>query len=163
MNFIEKMKGFLLEPSKTFNAYKEEGLYEAMKYYVYLSAIISVIVFIGSNLFFPKIDPSLNDNAALGLGIFFGIFLFVFSMIYVFSESAIIHIGVYIWGGRKGFRQTIKACIYSIYVSIILSILLILIGIILSFILNYLFKIPDRDDFLFINDILGIIIFYGLW
>jgi len=157
------MKGFLLEPSQAFNTCKEESLYEAMKYYIYLWAIISVIIFIVSGLFFPKFDPSLNNYSYFGLGVFFCIFLFVFFMIYLFFDAAIIHIGVYIWGGRKGFGQTIKACIYSIFVYILLSIFLILIGGILLLILDYLFKIPDMNDILFINDILGIIIFLWPW
>ena len=57
-------------------------------------AIISVIVFIVSGLFFPKFDPSLSNYSYC----------------------------VYICGGRKGFGQTIKACIYSIFAFILLSI-----------------------------------------
>ncbi len=41
MDFIEKVKGFLLEPSKTFGALKEEPLEEAIKYY----AVIAVLFF----------------------------------------------------------------------------------------------------------------------
>jgi hypothetical protein len=37
MDFIEKIKGFLLEPSKTFDALKEEPLEEVFKYYAVIS------------------------------------------------------------------------------------------------------------------------------
>ncbi len=142
MNIFEKIKGFLLEPSKTFNACKEESLFEAMKYYIYLSAVISVTVFIFSSIVFPKVDPSLNYDASFGLGVIFGIFLFAFLIFFVFSETAFIHIGVYIWGGRKGFRQTIKAFIYSIYIYLLIISLLILIEGILFLIFDYLLKLP---------------------
>jgi hypothetical protein len=41
MDFIEKVKGFLLKPSKTFDALKEEPLEEAVKYYAVIAAVYS--------------------------------------------------------------------------------------------------------------------------
>ena len=43
MDFYEKVKGFILEPSKTFDATKEDTLEDALKYYVGITAIFSAI------------------------------------------------------------------------------------------------------------------------
>jgi hypothetical protein len=45
MDFVEKIKGFLLEPSNTFDALKEETLEGAIKYYIVLAAFIAAFIF----------------------------------------------------------------------------------------------------------------------
>ena len=135
------MKGFLLKPSQTFNACKEESLLEAMKQYVYLMAIFSVIIasFFGSFFDFEEFN--------IELVVFFSICIFLASCIGSWIEGAIIHIGVYLFGGRKGIDQTMKAVIYSMYISVLLIIMF-----------GFLEEIPYIDKILFIDGISEIIV-----
>lgn len=147
-NIFQKMKGFLLKPSQTFNACKEESLLEAMKQYVYLMAIFSVVTasFFALNLYnFGSFFGFEEFN--IGLVVFFSIVVLLASIIGTLIEGGLIHIGVYLFGGRKGINQTIKAVIYSMYISILLII-----------IFGFLEQIPYIDKIPFIGDISEIIV-----
>lgn len=122
MDFIEKAKGFLFEPSKTFDACKDESLNEAIKYYAIIALIFSAI----SALLFVIASTLFGSMMGLGnLGMMFGagagimsavlifVMLFVMFIIGAFIGGAILHIFVYIVGGRKGIAQTLKAVMYG--------------------------------------------------
>jgi hypothetical protein len=125
MDFFEKVKGFLLEPSKTFDATKGENLDEAIKYYAVIAAIYSVLfavllafmlTFVGT--LFGSMMGGRNLGMLMGAGaggvaiIFFVLFT-IFAIIWAFIGGAILHIFVYVVGGRKGIAQTIKAVMYG--------------------------------------------------
>ncbi len=122
MDFFEKVKGFLLEPSKTFDATKGENLDEAIKYYAVIAAIYSAIfavllAFVGT--LFGSMMGGRNLGLLMGAGagaggavIFFVLFM-IFAIIGAFIGGAILHIFVYLVGGRKGIEQTIKAVMYG--------------------------------------------------
>jgi hypothetical protein len=122
MNFFEKVKGFLLEPSKTFDATKGENLSEAIKYYAVIAVIYSTIfavllAFVGT--LFGSMMGRRNLGMLMGAGtgaggaiIFFVLFM-VLAIIGAFIGGAILHIFVYLVGGRKGLEQTIKAVMYG--------------------------------------------------
>lgn len=142
------MKGFLLEPSQTFNACKEESLLEAMKQYVYLMAIFSVIAASFFALFLYDCGSFFGfEEFNIGLMVVFSIVILLSSIIGTLIEGAIIHIGIYLFGGRKGIDQTIKAVIYSMYISILLII-----------IFGFLEEIPHVDKIPLIGDISEIIV-----
>ncbi len=122
MDFIEKVKGFLTEPSKTFDAIKEEDLGEAIKYYAVIATVYSVIfavlfAFMGSLLGSMMGGQNLGMMFGAGAGIGGAVIIFVVFMILAiisaFIGGAILHIFVYIAGGRKGIEQTIKAVMYG--------------------------------------------------
>lgn len=122
MDFTEKVKGFLLEPSKTFDAIKEEDLGEAIKYYAVIAAVYSVIfavlfAFMGSLLGSMMGGQNLGMMFGAGAGIGGAVIIFVMFMIFAiigaFIGGAVLHIFVYIVGGRKGIAQTIKAVMYG--------------------------------------------------
>lgn len=122
MDFIEKVKGFLLEPSKTFDALKEEPLEEATKYYAVLaalySALLALLLTFAGNLAGPMMDfGNMGIMKEAGTGIGSAIIIFVALMIFLiagaFIGGAITHIFVYIVGGRSGIVQTIKAGMYG--------------------------------------------------
>ncbi len=122
MDFFEKVKGFILEPSKTFDATKGENLDEAIKYYAVIAAIYSAIfavlfAFVGT--LFGSMMGGRNLGMLMGAGagasgaiILFVLFM-IFSIIGAFVCGAILHIFVYIVGGRQGIAQTIKAVMYG--------------------------------------------------
>ncbi|MCZ7397082.1 MAG: YIP1 family protein [Candidatus Methanoperedens sp.] len=115
MEFVEKVKGILTEPSKTFDALKEETIGEAIKYYaviVAIYAVLSALLFsLAFGSMFGKLGTMMGAGATGGIAMF--MILFIFGIIGIFISSAIFHIFVYLVGGRKGLSQTIKAVIYG--------------------------------------------------
>jgi hypothetical protein len=122
MDFSEKVKGFLLEPSKTFDATKGENLNEAIKYYAVIAAIYSAIFAIllafvgtlfGSMMGGRNLGMLMGAGAGAGAAIIFFVLFMILAIIGAFISGAILHIFVYIVGGRKGISQTIKAVMYG--------------------------------------------------
>lgn len=122
MDFSEKVKGFLLEPSKTFDAIKGENLNEAIKYYAVIAAIYSAIFAIllafvgtlfGSMMGGRNLGMLMGAGAGAGAAIIFFVLFMILAIIGAFISGAILHIFVYIVGGRKGISQTIKAVMYG--------------------------------------------------
>ncbi len=84
MDFTEKVKGFLFEPSKTFDAVKGENLNEAIKYYAVIAAIYSAIfavllAFAGT--IFGSMMGGRNLGMLMGAGAGGAIIFFVMFMI----------------------------------------------------------------------------------
>ena len=119
VNFIEKVKGFLIEPSKTYDASKEDTLGDATKYFVILMMIFAILNVISSHVFFS-------------FGIKTSLFLLVLSpiirVVSVFIYGAILHIGIYIVGGRNGISQTIKALMYAYTPALLFSVIVYFFG-----------------------------------
>lgn len=116
--FVEKVKGFLIQPSKTFDKAKQDTLGEAMTYYAVIIAIYSALLI----MFMLIFSAILIISKPLGMlaGIITGVggaVLFVILLISLIVGAliggAILHIFVYIVGGREGITQTIKAVMYG--------------------------------------------------
>lgn len=126
VNFIGKAKGFLIEPSKTYDDSKEDTLGDATKYFVILIMIFAILNVISSHGFFS-------------FGIRTSLFLLVLSPIIrvmsVFICGAILHISIYIVGGRNGISQTIKALMYAYTPALLFSVIVFLINGILVWVL----------------------------
>jgi hypothetical protein len=113
MDFVKKVKGFLSKPSKTFDASYGDTLNEAVTYFMILTVISSAL----SALLFVFTRRGITGTI---FGIVFGgdalsIFMasFIIGIIRAFIVGLILHIGVYIVGGRKGITQTMKAYMYG--------------------------------------------------
>lgn len=122
MDFIEKVKGFMLEPSKTFDALKEESLEEATKYYSVLAAVYSALLallltfagnFFGPMMGFGNTEILKDTGTGIGSAIIIFVVLMIILIAGAFIGGAITHIFVYIVGGRRGITQTIKAGMYG--------------------------------------------------
>jgi hypothetical protein len=120
MDFYEKVKGFILEPTKTFDATKEDTLEDALKYYVGITAIfsaLSAVLFAFTSTWFGSMRGGFGMMSGAGTGIAGAILLFVMLLILIvigaFIGGAIVHIFVYIMGGRKGIAKTIIALMYG--------------------------------------------------
>lgn len=119
MDFFEKVKGFLTKPSKTFDASKEETLNEAIKYYAIVAVIsaFSIMLFLAYAYYFGPVMGYRGMPLGAGGGIITAALssgLAAIPMIIgAFITGAILHIFVYIVGGRKGIVQTIKAVMYG--------------------------------------------------
>jgi outer membrane protein assembly factor BamB len=120
-DFLGKMKGFFLAPSKTFGTTKRDSLYETIEYFIG----IAVLYFVISALFYGfVIFLFLSGFSSELSGIFYGLFIIavmVYTILWVIISAPITHIGVYILGGRKGFIQTLKAVIYASTILLLLG------------------------------------------
>ncbi|HMB44293.1 MAG TPA: hypothetical protein VKL21_00575 [Candidatus Methanoperedens sp.] len=88
----------------------------AIKYYVGIAAIYSAIFalmlgFAGS--FFGSMMGFGNLGMMMGAGVGVSAAIMIFAIAGAFIGGAILHIFVYIAGGRKGRIQTIKAGMYG--------------------------------------------------
>ncbi len=122
MDFTEKVKGFLFEPSKTFDAIKGENLSEAIKYYAVIVAVYSAIFAVllafagtifGSMMGGRNLGMLMGAGVGAGGAIIFFVMFMILAIVSAFIGGAIFHIFVYIAGGRKGIEQTIKAVMYG--------------------------------------------------
>ena len=122
MDFIEKAKGFLIDPVNTFDASKNDTMEDAIKYYAVIVAVfslLSALLFatamgsVGSMMGFGQLGTMMGIGTGLGGAAAIFILMFISGIIRVFVNSAIVHIGVYIVGGKNGIEQTIKAVIYG--------------------------------------------------
>jgi hypothetical protein len=129
----EKVKGFLLKPSATFQATRTESLTSAFQYYVILLAIFSILYSIVSTAlgvaFFTHYVNQLASTGLLGsyaagvleaftpfvaaLSIFWAYFLFIVMLFGIFLDGFFYHVFVILFGGEKGLAQTIKTVMYA--------------------------------------------------
>lgn len=123
MDIIEKVKGFLLEPTRSFETSKEETLEEAVKYYLFIAAVYSllfaIITGIIYSIFYSVVNPLVSKYIVLkvpnGITETFGDFfiLFIMMLICVFIWGAILHVFAYLLGGRWNISRSIKVAMYS--------------------------------------------------
>jgi hypothetical protein len=122
MDFIEKVKGFLLEPSKTFDALKEEPLEEAVKYYAVIAVVYSAFLalllafagnLVGTMMGFRNLGMMMGVSTGIGSAIIFFVMFMINAIVGAFIGGTVLHIFVYIVGGRRGIVQTIKAGMYG--------------------------------------------------
>jgi len=126
--FGEKVKGFLVSPVSTFQEVKGEDLGSVVKYFIVLALVFSIlctIIFaaIGSMItsFMPtNMLPFGAAGGVVGAVVLF-ITLIVGLILGLFIGGAILHIFVYIVGGRKGYAQTVKAMGYGMTPTLLLG------------------------------------------
>lgn len=116
MDFVEKAKGFLMEPSRTFDSSKENTLVDAMKYYAVIVAVYAVLlsllrVFADGFYLYSGLGP-LGVIGGVGAGVIF-VAAVVLGIIWAFLSVSMTHIMVYLVGGKGGISQTIKAVMYG--------------------------------------------------
>ncbi|MDD5474164.1 MAG: YIP1 family protein [Candidatus Methanoperedens sp.] len=122
MDMVEKVKGFLLEPKKTYVASKEDTLTDAMRYYIIIAVVFSALFAFMSSLA-SSLFSSMMGSKQFGMMFTPGAeveeatLLFARSLILgvmgIFLLGCILHIFVYLMGGRRGNKQTIKAVMYA--------------------------------------------------
>jgi len=123
IGFVEKAKGFLLKPTETFSKVKEETLGEVLKYFVIWIVIYGILFTIVMTVaggimgsiygnipgFSGVTGASMELTCALGL--FF--IILIGGIIGLFIGAGIVHLGVLLVGGKKGYLQTVKAIGYG--------------------------------------------------
>jgi hypothetical protein len=127
LGLIEKIKGFLFHPTETYKKIKEEPFKECFTYFAILMVIYSALyalmivatmeTFWGSLFTVYKNLPVFKELFSSGgtvalIGLFFMMF-FISGLIGVFFSGGIIHLGVLMFGGKRGYLETVKALIYA--------------------------------------------------
>lgn len=117
MELINRIRGFAFNPTKEFAAAKKDALMDAFKYYILLlavlAAILAIVVAVAVSVAESMVDlPMLGGFAfLLGSGTFVGLILLgFFAALYIIVW---LHIWVYLFGGRKGLKETAKAVTYG--------------------------------------------------
>ena len=123
LSIVERIKGFLFSPSETFDASKEDTLGDAFIYFVVILTVYAVLIAILAAVAFSLIGgmygmfgaPGMPFGAAMGPLIAVAVFIgaLIGGVICIFIGGAWLHIWVYLFGGRNGLVQTIKAVIYG--------------------------------------------------
>jgi len=127
MDFVDKVKGFLLEPSNSLHNSREDSLIGVLKYYLILVLISSVLEAL-IRIFFGELIVSMMGQYAMisgGTGmkdiIIDSTYYIIYAIPGIFIIGAFLHFGVYIAGGKKGLNQTIKALVYTSTPSLLLG------------------------------------------
>lgn len=125
--FIDNVKGFLLDPTDTLIAHKNESLGDALRYFIIFLVIYGVMTGVMLGLMMSMIGGLAGASAGLGplgvsglaaigtLGTIIGtiIFVIIVGVIALFIDGIFLHIFIWIAGGRKGVSTTLRAVIYS--------------------------------------------------
>jgi len=119
MDLIEKAKGFLSEPTRAFEISKEEPLEEAVKYYLLIAAVYSLLSAIMTGIIYSIVSPLVSKYNVMtephGFAETFADFFmsFILMLICVFIWGAILHVFAYMLGGRWHISRSIKVAMYS--------------------------------------------------
>ncbi len=109
----ELIKGFLLSPTETFRKVRKTETGEAFKYLAILAAIFSVLKGVTTIAQTNRLMESVAVIPKEVVGIAAIPLNFVAAIAGTIIGGVILHIFVYIVGGREGIEQTIKAEIYA--------------------------------------------------
>jgi Uncharacterized protein conserved in archaea len=118
-SFVEKVKGFILNPGETFQKSKADDMETSLPYFailVLINAILSAII--AAILPLPQYT-GMAGGVSLPILVFFIVLVaeFIFTLVF----GAWLHLWVYLVGGRKGIWETMKAVIYGSTPSLLLG------------------------------------------
>jgi len=123
LSIVERIKGFLFSLSETFDASKEDTLGDAFIYFVVILTVYAVLIAILAAVAFSLFGgmygmfgaPGMPFGAAMGPLIAVAVFIGVLvgGIIGIFIGGVWLHLWVYLFGGRNGLVQTIKAVVYG--------------------------------------------------
>jgi len=113
-DFVEKAKGFLMQPTETFQKYKGEELGPALTYYVILVIIFALLTGILALAGISGMFGGLGGLAAGFVGVIVMIIvLIILMLIAAFIDAIFYHLGAKVVGGQKPYNETLKALLYA--------------------------------------------------
>jgi hypothetical protein len=119
MEYIELIKGFVLSPVETFRKVKDTDYGDTLAYFLVFAVIytvlsVSVILVRLPQAWFTSIFGLLGIETLSGFGIvIIAIMMIIAALVILFIGAAWLHLWVYLFGGRKGFRETLKALAFG--------------------------------------------------
>ena len=124
MQLLDTIKSACLHPRAFFEKLSETGLITAWKFYAIialiaavLSAIVSLAMGSALTSLLGSVIPLLASSGLL-VGAAIG---FVLQLILIFVGAAILHVFVYLLGGRSGYGKTFQAYAYGMTPGVLLS------------------------------------------
>ena len=113
---FSKVLGMITRPKNTFGEVEDEGFRSTLKYFLVILLVPALILFIGSAIFYPiYIDDIIEDEqswAWITLILLVPVSLII-GLITMLLNGIVLHLFVWILGGRSGLRQTYKALAYG--------------------------------------------------
>jgi hypothetical protein len=121
MEYFELMKGFVLSPVETFQKVKDTDFSDTLVYFlvlVLINTVLSVPILLVtlSSMWtvFNGIFHRLGFGTMTGFGIvFMAVMMIIGALVILFIGAAWLHLWVYPAGGRKGYRETLKALAFG--------------------------------------------------
>jgi hypothetical protein len=119
MEYIELIKGFVLSPVETFRKVKDTDYGDTLAYFLVFAVIytvlsVSVILVRLPQAWFTSIFGLLGIGTLSGFGIvIIAIMMIIAALVILFIGTAWLHLWVYLFGGRNGFRETLKALAFG--------------------------------------------------
>jgi len=121
MEYPEMIKGFVLSPAETFRNVKDTGYSDTLVYFLALVVLNTVLTLPVMLLTFPSMGTVfVGIFQQLGFGtltafgnVLFALMMIIGSLVFLFIGAAWVHLWVYLFGGRKGYRETLKALAFG--------------------------------------------------
>ena len=121
MNYLELIKGFFLLPVETFRTVKDTDYRDTLVYFLILVLIYTVlsvpIMLVSLSLMWPVFNGMfgrLGIGTLTGFGIVsIAVVMIIAALVFLFIGAAWLHLWVYLLGGRKGYRETLKALAFG--------------------------------------------------
>ncbi len=119
MEYIELIKGFFLSPVETFRKVKDTDYGDTLVYFLVLAivyAILSVPVMLGTLplTWFTGIYGLPGTGMLSGFRIVLIVVMMIIAgLVFLFIGAAWLHLWVYLFGGRNGYRETLKALAFG--------------------------------------------------
>ena len=112
MGLGQKIKSALTSPSQLFNAVKgEQGFKVPLTYYAVLAFVSSILSALGSAYIPSPLVPAVVSSLSLSVLSIVG--SWIGSLIGGFIAVAIVHVFVYLFGGKCGYLQSYKSYVYG--------------------------------------------------
>lgn len=119
MEYIELIKGFFLSPVETFRKVKDTDYGYTLVYFLILTLIYTVLsvpvmlVTLPSTWFTGVYGlPGIGLLSGFGI-VLIAVMMIIAALIFLFIGSAWLHLWVYLFGGRNGYRETLKALAFG--------------------------------------------------
>ena len=115
VSMLEKIKSVLMTPDKFFASItKEKGYGEPLKYLAATSLVgtIGSIIVLNAAINLAPSNP-IYQTLSGSLGIAMYALFWGLGIILSFATVAVMHVFVYLFGGRNGYMQSYKAAIYG--------------------------------------------------
>jgi hypothetical protein len=121
MEYLELIKGFLLSPVETFRNVKDTGYRDTLVYFlalVVINTVLTIPVMLFTSLSGGAVFVTMFQRLGFGTMTAFGIviiaiLMIIAALVLLFIGGAWLHLWVYVFGGRKGYRETLKALAFG--------------------------------------------------
>ena len=121
MEYFELIKGFVLSPVETFQKVRDTDYGNSLVYFlvlVLINTVLSVPIMLVtlSSMWtvFNGMFQRLGFGTLTGSGIvMFAVMMIIGALVLLFIGAAWLHLRVYLFGGRKCYRETLKALAFG--------------------------------------------------